>query len=686
MRLNIILLALLIFLLSFANSYSQNWTVCNTGMDDGVYGVDFIASQDSILFASPMCRGIYKSTDNGVNWFLSNSNLGCINNYYIDGNEILVGTSEGLYSSSDYGQNWIPRGFNTGYSDVACIIKSGPNLVLGLTGGDNVIYYSSNNGLNWINSTGYNYAGATNFILVGNTLFFSSWNYGIFASTDNGITWQSRNTGISYGIQEFSYFNGALYAAGYGLYRTYNNGLNWYQCDSVNFNVTDNIKAITIHNGLLFVGTNGFIYKSTNGSNWIKTVIGPGYSDIKDLLSYSSILFAASTFGTESGLHTTTNNGQNWYGSGFESYFANCLVADNNNIFVGTDTRGIYSSTDYGNTWYPANGDMKNKNILSMIKHNAYIFAGTRDSGVYRTSNSGQNWVKANSGLNNYSINSLFSNDTVLYSSTSSGIYKSTNSGQNWYLSGMENIPVNTFGNYNNYYFAGTNNGIFVSSNNGVNWVSYITSDTINYFYYFSNKVLAGTNHGIKMSSNNGTNWLNIGPDNNQKISTITKMIDTLLVSSNNGVYATTNMGNSWRYLGPQYSPYHYTNKMGCLCYFNNSIFAGSVNCVWRKNADMTSGITTISTKIPDCYTLHQNYPNPFNPSTKIKFDITKTTNTKLTIFDITGREVKVLVNETLQPGTYETNWNADNLSSGIYFYKLTTQDFSETKKMLLLK
>ena len=63
-------------------------------------------------------------------------------------------------------------------------------------------------------------------------------------------------------------------------------------------------------------------------------------------------------------------------------------------------------------------------------------------------------------------------------------------------------------------------------------------------------------------------------------------MIDTLLVSSNNGVYATTNIGNSWRNLGPPYNPYYYTRKTVGLCYFNNSIFAGSINCIWKKNAE----------------------------------------------------------------------------------------------------
>ncbi len=89
---------------------------------------------------------------------------------------------------------------------------------------------------------------------------------------------------------------------------------------------------------------------------------------------------------------------------------------------------------------------------------------------------------------------------------------------------------------------------------------------------------------------------------------------------------------------------------------------------------------------IPTKYFLNQNYPNPFNPSTKIRFDIIKSGIVKLEVYDIVGRKLQTLINENLQPGTYETTFDAAGLSSGIYFYKLTTDGFSQTKKMLLLK
>ncbi|MBL8017400.1 MAG: T9SS type A sorting domain-containing protein, partial [Ignavibacteria bacterium] len=82
------------------------------------------------------------------------------------------------------------------------------------------------------------------------------------------------------------------------------------------------------------------------------------------------------------------------------------------------------------------------------------------------------------------------------------------------------------------------------------------------------------------------------------------------------------------------------------------------------------------------------NHPNPFNPITNINFSISgsKTTQTHLSVFDILGREIEILVNEILKPGNYNVNWVATNYPSGVYFYKLTAENYNETRKMILIK
>lgn len=97
-------------------------------------------------------------------------------------------------------------------------------------------------------------------------------------------------------------------------------------------------------------------------------------------------------------------------------------------------------------------------------------------------------------------------------------------------------------------------------------------------------------------------------------------------------------------------------------------------------------GIQNISSQSPEKFELSQNYPNPFNPSTKIKFSLTKTSFAEMKIYNILGQQVAVLVNESLKPGIYEVSFNASVFPSGVYFYRLVTNDFTETKKMVLIK
>lgn len=89
---------------------------------------------------------------------------------------------------------------------------------------------------------------------------------------------------------------------------------------------------------------------------------------------------------------------------------------------------------------------------------------------------------------------------------------------------------------------------------------------------------------------------------------------------------------------------------------------------------------------IPAEYKLYQNYPNPFNPVTTIKYDIVKVEDVKIAIYDILGREVATLVNAQQQPGTYEVSWDASGFASGIYFYTITSGNFTATKKLILLR
>lgn len=97
-------------------------------------------------------------------------------------------------------------------------------------------------------------------------------------------------------------------------------------------------------------------------------------------------------------------------------------------------------------------------------------------------------------------------------------------------------------------------------------------------------------------------------------------------------------------------------------------------------------GIKPLGNVIPSEFSLQQNYPNPFNPETKIRFQVASSEFVNLTVYDLLGKEIAALVNEKLSPGNYEVEWNASGYPGGTYFYRLITDNFSDTKKMVLLK
>jgi hypothetical protein len=117
----------------------------------------------------------------------------------------------------------------------------------------------------------------------------------------------------------------------------------------------------------------------------------------------------------------------------------------------------------------------------------------------------------------------------------------------------------------------------------------------------------------------------------------------------------------------------------------SESMLGCYINGVLYGDTTLTD-IENISSEVPSSYSLEQNYPNPFNPMCNVQFSICNTGNVKITVYDIQGHEIQTLVNEKLQPGTYVTKFNGSMLTSGVYFYRMVIKDFSETKRMLMIK
>lgn len=154
--------------------------------------------------------------------------------------------------------------------------------------------------------------------------------------------------------------------------------------------------------------------------------------------------------------------------------------------------------------------------------------------------------------------------------------------------------------------------------------------------------------------------------------------------------------GINWSALGTGISGNY--NIVTSLVEIGGVLYAGgSFTTAGNANANniakySCSSITTsvyndgTSDPLPQQFQIAQNYPNPFNPTTTIRYDLPKAGFVKISVYDILGREVKVLVNEEKTPGHYEIIFDAKNLASGIYFYTIRTAGFTQSKKMILMK
>jgi len=375
------------------------------------------------------------------------------------------------------------------------------------------------------------------------------------------------------------------------------------------------------------------------------------------------------------------------------------LLANDSNIFAGA--YGVFRSTNYGLNWTNANVD--NRIVNSLTISGNIIFAGTRYGGVYKSTNNGTNWLQT--PLNNITVWALTSNGTDIFAGTNNqGIYLSTNNGSSWTQTSLNNFTILSIITNGVTIFAGSvYGGIYISSNNGINWnQTSLNNRTVYSLAKSGSYIFAGTNLGVYLSTDNGINWT--------QTSMPTYGILSLAISGSNiaagtygyGVYLSKNNGVTWKEKNEGFQPILLLlPNIGSLIILNNYILAGTYeNSTWRRSFSEIIGIQNISSEIPSGFVLYQNYPNPFNPSTKIKFDVAQHTpyplsrgeNVTLKIFDILGKEITTLVNEQLQPGTYEVTFDAhqpglgSNLPSGVYFYQLRTDNFIQTKKLILLK
>lgn len=276
-------------------------------------------------------------------------------------------------------------------------------------------------------------------------------------------------------------------------------------------------------------------------------------------------------------------------------------------------------------------------------------------------------------------------------------VYKTTNGGLNWI--NLPSISISLawgidFLNENTGFVGDAFGGIYKTTNGGDNWITYNTSTNnwIADFSFIDNQTgfAVGELHSIFKTTNTGETWDQINASSNGSFYDIEFIkngsnLPTIgyTVGTHQALYRTSDGGKNWY---PMVSPT--SNNLNEVKFINNytGYIVGDLVTILYTTKGGSTFVTNSSNNVPEKYSLHQNSPNPFNNSTVISFDVKKNANVKIVIYDITGKEMETLINDYYQAGTYKiTSWFGD-YTSGVYFYKLVTDGYSETKKMVLVK
>ena len=397
-----------------------------------------------------------------------------------------------------------------------------------------------------------------------------------------------------------------------------------------------------------------------------------------------------------------------WVRTSLDVVSVTCLAINGKNLFAGTQG-GVFLSTNNGTSWAAVNTGLTDTDVRSFAVCGTDLFAGTW--GVFLSTNNGTSWTAVNQGLPKISwdstlavpINCFAVRGTNLFAGANTGgIFLSTNSGTSWTEvdSGLPKVTVYSLAASGTNLFAGIYGGVFLSTNNGTSWApADAPFSDFSSMVHLGPNLFAGTSGGLFLSTNNGALWAPVDSclvDVSALAVSGTNLFGGTSVcgsrSCHDSLFLSTNNGTNWTAVGSGLSNGAWIHA---LVVSDSHLFAGlstgpplgGVGGVWRRSlSEMIASVSLPTAELATQFSLSQNYPNPFNPSTVIRYQLPVASNVKLAVYDILGREVSVLVNERRPPGVHEVKFDASNLASGAYFYRIRAGDFVSTKKLLIVK
>lgn len=362
-------------------------------------------------------------------------------------------------------------------------------------------------------------------------------------------------------------------------------------------------------------------------------------------------------------LLSSTDKGMSWQSVAPIEIFSIFGTSPTGPIYLLTDS--LRKSTDDGTSWITVNTPLSSPHLWFIeadFAGNIYTETGVLGGGAsYRSEDEGVTWIQI--GVPQaWLLDITFDNQGNTYAiyqgnlpSGTRDLYKSTNNGDTWTeITTTPDQLTLIYSAANGFLYAAgyTNPGLHRSTDDGATWTE-IFNQGIRDIAEASNGDLyiAVYGAGVYKSEDNGTNWVLV----NEGLT----LLQTIELAFNNDGYL------------------YVLSEEGGLSY-NFKIFRSITPVILVTVDEPSAQILT--------YSLEQNYPNPFNPTTTIRFSVPERSFVTLKVFNILGNEVAELVNGNISAGEYEIPFNASELSSGVYFYKITAGNYSHTNKMLLLK
>ncbi|MDP2207869.1 MAG: T9SS type A sorting domain-containing protein [Bacteroidota bacterium] len=692
------ILYLTLFFIKFAVIDSKpvlaQWTQRND-LDGGF--VYCFAISDGKLFGGVPYKGIYYSSDAGSRWKSVSQGLTNYEVYeiFVSGSDIMAGTLGGIFLSTNHGDSWVPMNNGLTSLRVRAITSFANFLFVGTEWGG--VFRSENNAVSWTHLNKGLTSTDIYALITRGAFIFAGTRKGLFRSSDYGESWSlSNNVSDTSMVFKLATDGTNIFVlTNKNIFRSPNDGTNLYTMNE-GLDVTD-VQTIHVHNNKLYAGcrNNGIFLFDSATDSWkqLKDSFIPHH--ISALGSNGDTLFATTFLGD---VFFTPDEGEKWVGA-----FTNLrttgvfqLKFNGTILFVGTG-RGFARSTNEGLSWTFQNSGITNRNIYTITLNDTDVFIGTLGGGIFRSSDLGSNWQEIGDGLtDSYILSIAVMGNMIFVGSIGKGIWRSLDYGKSWSPAntGLRDSIVRFVAVSDSVLIAATSrNGIYRSLDSGTTWNTVnngLNDTTVNAMSIFGKTLFIATrNGGIFRSTDNGDNWNQLG-----FVDTIIYAYDAkdnivMAIGMSNKVFLSTDGGDSWSDVSLGLSAL----ISQTILIANNNVFVAGGDGIWQRSlSEMIVSIKENVNYFSKTPTLLQNFPNPFNSFTQIQYTIPQSglkdseTFVSLKIFNLLGQEIATLVNEKQKPGCKSVAWHANNIASGIYFYRIVTGTFTETKKLLLLK